>query len=552
MVNDTIKFKRFNGSSGNPPFIFAQGEPVYDFYNKRVKLGDDTNTWGSLLEFAMLNANGKIPVSMIDGEIIGGMQYKGAFDPATGTAPTPASQGYYYISTGVGTVSGLEFATGDWLVYRDTIVWDKIDNSEPVTLPIDSINISIPTLGSSPTYTTLTDYLNITGFTGKISGGTITDGGSGNASIAAGTGFIRTTTSDVSAIKSFDWEATTVTTLVDNAINYIYIAFNAGVPLITSTTNRDDILYANSLFLGRVYRSGTSLNIINTGVEVSNLLTKINNRDVILDGFAHVSGAVVSTTGLKIATSAGKFYLGLETILTPDQDTNGTDTFNYWYRDGSTGWITSEATTDINTTNYDNNSGTLAAINDNKYGVNWVYILYDGSIHIQYGQSGSYSLAAAQAALVPEAPTLLKSFGVLAAKLIYLKSNTSINEVQSSWITSFSFSAPSDHASLSNLDYTNSGHTGFVPEAPVDDSVYVRRNSAWEVATISGGDAFTTGTATINAGYITTTITHGIEETPTMIEVVPDCNITEVGATTFKISIVYPQSTNTTFNWRAI
>lgn len=76
-----------------------------------------------------LDESGKIFSTYLPASITGAVTYKGVFDASTATAPTPAAQGYYYVCNVSGTISSVSFATGDWLVYKDTSNWDKIGNS---------------------------------------------------------------------------------------------------------------------------------------------------------------------------------------------------------------------------------------------------------------------------------------------------------------------------------------------------------------------------------------------------------------------------------------
>lgn len=90
------------------------------------------NSGETAFEFAsvcLLNEQGLIDSELLPGSVVGALVYRGVFNPVSG-APIPASQGYYYISSGIGTISGTEFSTGDWLVYRDSSTWDRIANSE--------------------------------------------------------------------------------------------------------------------------------------------------------------------------------------------------------------------------------------------------------------------------------------------------------------------------------------------------------------------------------------------------------------------------------------
>lgn len=110
-------YKVWNGTSWE--YIDNQN---YDArYLLRSELGSNSGA-------ASLDSSGHIPSEQLPSSIVGAVSYKGTFDPTSG-APTPAAQGYYYVSDGVGTIDTTSFATGDWLVYRDDTNWDKIGNS---------------------------------------------------------------------------------------------------------------------------------------------------------------------------------------------------------------------------------------------------------------------------------------------------------------------------------------------------------------------------------------------------------------------------------------
>ncbi len=394
---------------------------------------------------ATVGANWDLMVNNEEGEIFG-----------------PASSTVDHIMLFNNTVGTLAKDSG--IIISDVVLKTRTINGYDLSANrvIGPDDILVPEIGTA-TIDSITEYLNVTGFTGRIYGGAITDGGSGNASVAAGYGLIRTTNSDIGVIKSFNWAANTALALTDNAINYICVSYNAGSPIIVVFTDRNSITWTDIFPLGRVWRSGTTLSIINTGIDISNFAAKVHDREILLDGFDRVSGAVVSSpTGLKIATTLGKFYLGMSVLNTAAKNTNVSDTFTYWYRNGSGGWTSVGGNTNIAPDQYDDGDGTIGTVGTAKYSIHFVYVGYDGSLHVQYGQSGTYTLGDAQAASVPTPPPILASFSVLAAKIIVLKGATSVYQIQSVWDTVFSSSTASDHALLANLAYADAGHTGFM------------------------------------------------------------------------------------------
>jgi hypothetical protein len=72
--------------------------------------------------------DGKVPINQLPDTIIGGMEYKGSHDCSGGAYPANPDQGDYYICSVAGSISGVNYQVGDWLVYNGS-GWDKIDNT---------------------------------------------------------------------------------------------------------------------------------------------------------------------------------------------------------------------------------------------------------------------------------------------------------------------------------------------------------------------------------------------------------------------------------------
>lgn len=70
--------------------------------------------------------------------VSGALIYRGTWDASTGVYPTPPNSARpdYYKVSGTGTVSGVDFAPGDHLIYDGSGGWDKIDNTEVEAPPV--------------------------------------------------------------------------------------------------------------------------------------------------------------------------------------------------------------------------------------------------------------------------------------------------------------------------------------------------------------------------------------------------------------------------------
>jgi len=374
---------------------------------------------------------------------------------------------------------------------EDSIEFGYVSHSE--LTDVGAHDHPIEVIGT-PTYDDFQDWLNIIQSAGRICGGEITENAAHNGTIdvAAGTGFIKTTDSATGITKSFDWDADTGIALTDNQINYVYMDYNGGAPVIGVTTDRATLDGRTEFILGKVYREGTTLHILSYGIRLTELAYNEHERLISVRGFERASGGEISETGQRYLTSgAGVFYFGLNRITTSAQDTSGADRFTYWYRDGGGGWTKVTGQQQIDNTHYDDGSGALATLTANRYGVHWVYIHYDSDINVVYGQ-GNYKLAEAENAVLPDTvPELVSDFGVLAAKIVVQKSGTNLLTVKSAYKELFPTTFPPKLGDLTDVN----------AETPNDNDVL-----SWDAGTsrwiaVTGGVSGFIGLSDTPANY---------------------------------------------------
>lgn len=349
----------------------------------------------------------------------------------------------------------------------DAYIWVIIDSSGVTHVPkaivsttsVTASMVGMDTLGT-PTYTTIQDWSNTTQSAGVISGGALSDNGDGTVTAAAGTGIIKTTDSNVGANLFFDWAEDTSVSLTDNSDNWVYADYNAGTPIIDAVASYTSLDLHTQIIIGKVYREGTELHIIQVQQILSDFERIVIQRAWEKDAVTRVSGLSLSATGTRnFAVSAGVLYAALDRIALTAKDTSVADTFTYYYRDGGGGWTEVDAQTQINNTNYDDGSGVLATLTAGRYCNHWVYVAHDGDLYVQYGQ-GDYTLAQAQAALVPTPPPELTAIATLAGKIIIQKSASSFTEVTSAFTQKFEGTTVSDHGALAGL--ADDDHTQYV------------------------------------------------------------------------------------------
>lgn len=302
------------------------------------------------------------------------------------------------------------------------------------------------------TYDTVEDWFETTQSAGVISGGDITDNGDGTITVAAGQGFIKSSNSSTAPTFFFDWDEDTNVSLTNNDLNYVYVKYNGGNPVVDVTVTEDNVDGRTEVIIGRVYREDTTLYIMNLFTQVDELALRIQKRLGRIGRFERYDGMVTSeVANLYIAITQGHFYYGLNYYTIPSFDSSGADTFTYVYRDGGGGWTYNSGQSQIDNTQYDDGTGALATLTSNRYGVHWVYIHEDGDVFVVYGR-GDYKLAQAQAAAHPDTlPDVVYKIGKLVAKIIVQKNDTSFTELVVPWENGVAQSIPTDHGSLAGL-----------------------------------------------------------------------------------------------------
>lgn len=327
----------------------------------------------------------------------------------------------------------------------------------------DAISTVADTLASlgAATYNTIQDGHNITGGTGIITGGTITDSGSGQIDVSAITGMIRATDDTTDDLEFFDLGAQTNVALTDDDLNYIYVEYNGGTPQLSVVLTPETDLNTN-IQVGLVFREATTLHINDLNKQISsNHPKRVFEKDTSLFGIQRESGGIFSETGTRnVAVTAATLWCSVSATTTTPLDTSVTGDFHLYYRDGGGGWTESE-TDVLGNTQYDDGDGTLGTLGNQKWGVYWGYIGVDSTISILYGQAEYANQGAAEAASAPSSvPESVSGTSILGALFVFKKSDTNFTEVLSAFETTFNSTPVTDHGDLSGL--TDDDHTQYL------------------------------------------------------------------------------------------
>lgn len=297
---------------------------------------------------------------------------------------------------------------------------------------------------------------------GRIFGFALTDNGNGTINLAYGVAMLRTSSTMLpyfSPLIPCKINAQTGISLTDNATNYVYADYNSGDPSIGVTTDITTISATDKVIIYVITRVNNQLDYISVGSYQSDSMAKYARKTVAQHGGAEYGYGVITSEAdtRKLSITEGAFYYINEKVSVGPFNTNVSDTFTYVYRAATPGTYTRvTGQTTINNTNYDNGTGTLATLDNSKYGVHWVYLVLDAptKIYVIYGQAQYADVASADAAGIPtDLPPEVRAYstGVLIAKIVVKKSATNLYSIQNPYTVKFSSSTATSHNGLSGL-----------------------------------------------------------------------------------------------------
>jgi len=287
-----------------------------------------------------------------------------------------------------------------------------------------------------------------------ITGGEISEGtNAGTFKVAALTAMLRSTNSSigdlvaVSLAEQDDQAITVVDTVYTVALNY-----NGGAPTISIETSNPYNADKRNIPIGQVMKDGSNVvHYISGGFNLQDGVRKLHERAKAVRALELQSGSAIGYSGVDNFTmTEGIVYGGLNKFILSSYDSAAV-TFLPVYQDGGGGWTEGAASNAIDCLHYDDGSGALATVGNNKYGCFWVYKhIEDDHVYVLYGRD-SYTLAEAETASEPTRPDHLAYFGLLIGKIIAPKAGGSFTEVQMVTDIFFSGVATADHNNLGGL-----------------------------------------------------------------------------------------------------
>lgn len=268
--------------------------------------------------------------------------------------------------------------------------------------------------------------------------------------VLAGNGFLNDPTDFF--VKEINWPQTDIL-LPTNSTRYVYADTNGTVQVAASLPSLKTVIP-----LGRVNTNSTGIRFIeDTDLPMNHYSNEVEYFFRSGLGPVFGSGAIIveNATPRKLDATAGSYFYGV-TVLSL---TGGTAIqWEAFYKDGSGGFNSITGQDTVSNTNYDDGSGTLAAIPALSYAKHTLYALGDSGNEkwfLEYGQATFLTLAAAQAAPLPTVPSFLSDAVVRIAEIIVQQGTANvqfINDIR----PRIGFAAPSgtavtDHGGLTGL-----------------------------------------------------------------------------------------------------
>lgn len=354
----------------------------------------------------------------------------------------------------------------------------------------------------------------------RFYGGKIEPNLDGTVNITAGKGAVHSTVGDlegcacdenspfVSPMRLVEWSAVSSLALADNSYNFIY--FDGADDTIKATTDFYSIDFNTSFTIGRAFRSGNEVISRLCGTNAWAFDKRVQFFGEEYFPIVRAKGLLVSESGQRyLDMTAGVLWAELVNRFSIDSFTSNPanptpSTFSTWYRDGLGGWTRTNGETQVSNTLWDNGSGTLATLGSaSRYGVHWVYVVHDSTVHVVYGQ-GDYTLSNADIVAPPASlPGLLSSYATLVAKIIVQRGASNFTSVSNPFEQKFSTSFVAQHNDLSSLqggvagEYYHLTQTQLSQVSGLSASLAEKQNALTSIVTEEGADAFSVSSSHI-------------------------------------------------------
>jgi len=334
-------------------------------------------------------------------------------------------------------------------------------------------------LATAAQITTLENNTNAKNYTESpmvVTGGAITEGtNAGTFKVAALTCLLRATNSLTGALTylTLAEQDNQAITAADTTY-FVCLNYNDGVtPTISLSETNPYKADKRNIPIGKVMKDvSDNVHFISGGYNFQDGVEKLHVRAKTLRSLELNGGSAIAYSGTNNFTMDTGIAFGGLNEFSLSAYNSATTTFTPIYSDGGAGFTEGAASNVIDFAHYDDGSGTLNTVGNNKFSNHYIYKhIDDNDVYIRYGE-GSYTLAEAvlNAVIPPVVPTHLNDFGCLIGCVVAPQLGGEFTKIVMVTSQFFSGAEAASHANLSHLDYADSKHTGFA-KSGADDTI---------------------------------------------------------------------------------
>lgn len=367
--------------------------------------------------------------------------------------------------------SGMEFFetdTGKRYIYRSidggsTLIWDNSDD----LLDTKRSYLSAGVVGTLPTFT---------------------DNGNGSCNIGGCIVNLFDNSTFTGKLLQYSLSAVTNISVTDGTTKYITASYNAGTPIISSTTDFSTINHSSVIVIYVVNRIDSVIYHNDFGVAGIGLSNKEHYTEIATRPIKVMYGLTLSESPTRaVSISAGAVSYGLEPITLSAFSSASNRLIHYYPVAGV--WTHSDVTQYSNT-QYSNGTD-LATLTDGNYGVHHIFRSVLNGVNVSYiidGSTNGTLQQVQQASINPvftSLPSVIQTSAVYVGHIAFIKGATSSTQVKT-------YSRYGVEGESGNMELTTNKVTSF--NSPTDVQYPSAKLVSDQLNAITLGQAVTVGT----------------------------------------------------------
>lgn len=260
------------------------------------------------------------------------------------------------------------------------------------------------------------------------------------------------------ALNKFDIPETTVT-LTDNTMNYVYVDYNNGTPILTTTTNINLINESNRIPITTILTTNGYIHSAHWNSLGDGLSNKIHMRLVKTRRYEKESGLRLGCNSGVGTIEEGIVWKGARRFFLQNTYSDGTNNSDWFFYYHSAGDFIYEYNKPFDNLHYDNGTNLIELTNDQRYTINWIYRGVEDHQHgyTILGNKEYKDLPTAIAeTIIPSPPVNISQHAILVGRMIIQKGST-VPYVEQYYEDKFTGTVINEHNELSGIQGGTTG-----------------------------------------------------------------------------------------------